>query len=91
MRVGFMRGLLCAGSLALALTAGGADIVETLRRARGTFATPQQAADALIAAAEAFDVAALESIFGAEGRDLVVTGDAVQDKNRAARVRRQGA
>jgi hypothetical protein len=48
-----------------------------------TFETPQQAADALIAAASAFDVAALESLLGAGGRDLVATGDPVQDKNRA--------
>jgi hypothetical protein len=47
------------------------------------FDTPQLAADALIAAAAAYDVAALESILGSEGRDLVATGDAVQDRNRA--------
>ena len=34
-------------------------------------------------AAEKFDVAALEAIFGPTGRDLVVTEDAVADKNRA--------
>jgi len=49
-----------------------------------TFATPQQAADALIHAAEQFDVPALDEMFGPDGKDLVTTADAVQDKNRAA-------
>src|SRR5215831_9183716 len=44
------------------------------------FDTPQQAAEALVAAAEKFDVAALESIFGSEGRDLIVTGEPARDK-----------
>jgi hypothetical protein len=47
------------------------------------FATPQQAADALIDAAEKFDVAALEDIFGPEGRDIIRTGDEVQDREQA--------
>jgi hypothetical protein len=41
---------------------------------------PQQAADALIAAAQVFDAATIETIFGPDGRDLVVTGDTVQDR-----------
>ena len=49
-----------------------------------TFDSPQQAAEALIAAAEKFDVAALEAIFGPEGRDLVLTGEEALDKRRAA-------
>ena len=49
-----------------------------------TFATPQQAADALIDAAEKFDVAALEEIFGPEGRDIIRTGEDVQDREQAA-------
>ena len=48
-----------------------------------TYGTPEQAADALIAAAAAYDVDALEGIFGTSGRDLVASGDPVQDKNRA--------
>ena len=48
------------------------------------FDTPQQAADALIQAAEAFDVAALKEILGPGSDDLVASEDAVQDKNRAA-------
>jgi hypothetical protein len=48
-----------------------------------TFATAQQAADALISAAERFDVAGLEEILGPGGHELVQTGDAVQDKTQA--------
>jgi hypothetical protein len=48
------------------------------------FDTAQQAADALIQAAEAFDVAALKEILGPGSEDLVASEDAVQDKNRAA-------
>jgi hypothetical protein len=46
------------------------------------FDTPQAAADALIAAATTGDTAGLEKIFGPDGKDLVVSGDAVEDKNR---------
>src|ERR1044072_4066580 len=49
-----------------------------------TFATPEQAADALIDAAEKFDVAALEGVFGPEGRDIIRTGEDVQDREQAA-------
>lgn len=49
-----------------------------------TFATAQQAAAALIQAAEQSDVPALNEIFGPDGKSLVATADAVQDKNRIA-------
>jgi hypothetical protein len=49
-----------------------------------TFDTPRMAADALIAAAADYDVPALEAILGPGSADLVVSGDAVQDRNRAA-------
>jgi Protein of unknown function (DUF2950) len=48
------------------------------------FDTAQQAADALIQAAEAFDVAALKEILGPGSEDIVASEDAVQDKSRAA-------
>ncbi len=58
-----------------------------------TFDTPEQAAEALILAAEAFDAAALKAILGPDGVDLVLTEDAVQDKNQstafAAQARQQ--
>ncbi len=48
-----------------------------------TFATPQQAADALIAAAGTFDEAALAKIFGPNGKKIVFTGETAQDRERA--------
>jgi hypothetical protein len=46
-----------------------------------TFATPEQASQAVIAAAERHDVKELERIFGEQGIDLVVTEDPVLDKS----------
>ena len=48
-----------------------------------TFATPQQAADALIAAAGKFDEAELAKIFGPNGKKVVFTGEPAQDRERA--------
>lgn len=48
------------------------------------FDTPEQAASALILAAEQYDVTALKEILGPSGLDLVVTEDPVQDRNQMA-------
>jgi hypothetical protein len=48
-----------------------------------SFDTPQQAADALIAAAEKFEVRDLIAIFGPGGEDIVLTGEYPQDRQRA--------
>jgi hypothetical protein len=48
-----------------------------------SFDSPQQAADALVDAAEKFDQPALISIFGPTGKDIVVTGEGPQDRQRA--------
>ena len=45
-----------------------------------TFATPQQAARALLAAAEADDLPALTQIFGPEADQILNSGDAVADR-----------
>ena len=47
------------------------------------FATPQQAADALVNAAEAFDVTALTEIFGPDGKEIVFSGEFAQDRKHA--------
>jgi Protein of unknown function (DUF2950) len=47
------------------------------------FATPDAAADALVRAAETFDVPALIKIFGKDGEDVVLTGERAQDRQRA--------
>jgi len=54
-----------------------------------SFATAQAAADALVAAAEKFDVPALMEILGPEGKDLVGSGDVVMDENQAAEFAKQ--
>ena len=48
-----------------------------------TFATPQQAADALIDAAEKFDVSTLDHILGPEGYDIIHTGEPAQERAQA--------
>jgi hypothetical protein len=45
-----------------------------------TFSTPQAAADALIDAAETFDVPALDAIFGAAGKGIVHTAEPARDR-----------
>jgi hypothetical protein len=49
-----------------------------------SFDTPQQAADALIEAANQFDVVALAQIFGPGGEDIVFSGEYAQDRQHAA-------
>src|SRR5262249_17758128 len=49
-----------------------------------TFASPDEAGAALQAAAKAPNDAALEEIFGPGAKDLLASGDPVQDKNTAA-------
>jgi DUF2950 family protein len=46
-----------------------------------TFATPEQAMEALISAAEKFDLAAIEQIFGPEGKDILVTAEPPRDRD----------
>ena len=47
------------------------------------FETPEEAADALIVAAEKFDVGVLHEIFGPGGDDIYLTGEYPQDRQRA--------
>src|SRR5215472_15223942 len=48
------------------------------------FATPDDAGTALLVAAKAGDHDALLAIFGADSKELISSGDAVQDKNAVA-------
>ena len=59
--------------------------IQLLHRNRNkrAFATAKEAADALIQAAESFDVAALKEILGPDSDDIISSEDPVQDKNRA--------
>jgi len=49
-----------------------------------SFDTPKQAADALVAAADQFNQAALMQIFGPDGQDIVFSGEYAQDRKHAA-------
>jgi Protein of unknown function (DUF2950) len=49
-----------------------------------SFATPEQAADALVDAAERFDVAALSALFGPAIDDIILTGEPAQGRQRAS-------
>jgi hypothetical protein len=49
-----------------------------------TFDTPQQAADALVEAADKFDVAVLSRMFGPGGEGVVFSGEFAQDRKHAA-------
>ncbi|HET6175626.1 MAG TPA: DUF2950 domain-containing protein [Candidatus Sulfotelmatobacter sp.] len=49
-----------------------------------TFDTPQQAADALVEAADKFDVASLSHMFGPGGEGVVFSGEFAQDRKHAA-------
>lgn len=57
---------------------------QTTAPAPKAFDTPQQAVEALINAAGAYDVPELMAIFGADGKDFVASADPVEDKNNAA-------
>jgi hypothetical protein len=49
-----------------------------------TFDSPEAAAEALVAAAEKFDVAALDAMFGPEGKEIIHSGEPARDRERAA-------
>jgi hypothetical protein len=64
----------------LAVAAGIALIPGGAQTGQKTFATPQEAAQALVDAAARNDAAALLQIFGPGGKDIVQSGDAAEDK-----------
>lgn len=47
-----------------------------------TFATPDEASDALFEAAKSGDQNALVAIFGSDGKDVLLTGDSAEDQKR---------
>lgn len=67
-----------------ALAAAGLLAAQPTAPGQRGFATPQEAAEALIQAAGANDSSALHEIFGPAGKELVSSGDPVQDSNNAA-------
>jgi len=67
-----------AASLTACVIAAGAALEQR------TFATPRQAARALLTAAEGTDLPALKNIFGPGADDVLNSGDPVEDKNNRA-------
>jgi len=65
---------------AVVLAAGIALIPGAAQTGQKTFATPQEAAQALVDAAGGNDTAAMLRIFGPAGKDIVQSGDAAADK-----------
>jgi len=72
------------GALGVGLLVAGAMAAEPAKPVQRTFPSAKAAADALVSAAEKFDVEALKAILGPDGEDLVVTEDQVADRNQAA-------
>jgi DUF2950 family protein len=77
-----LKNVLLAGAVVTFCLAG--PLFAAPEAAQKGFDTPKLAADALIQAAESFDVPTLASILGPGSEDLISSEDAVQDKNRAA-------
>jgi len=73
-----------AATLSKAAPQSGQNTSSPTQAVQKEFATPKQAAEALIQATETFDLSALKAILGPDGEDLVSSEDPVQDKNTAA-------
>jgi len=80
----FFASLISAGCLLLAQAA----IAQIPAKAK-TFSTAQEAADALIAAAEKFDEVALTEILGPESYDIIHTGEPARDREVAQKFAEQ--
>jgi hypothetical protein len=73
-------------TLPLAVTAVAACLwASALEGEQRTFATPREAAQAMLSAAEAADVSVLSAIFGQGADEILNSGDAVQDRNNLTR------
>ena len=87
--VGVLAGALGGAALAAdptasaSSTAGKASAATQQVAGQLTFQTPEKAGDALVDAAERFDVRSLMRIMGPKGEDLVLTGEYAQDRERA--------
>ncbi len=75
--IGLLAILLC-GSALLPQAAAQSNSAE-----QKTFATPEEASQALVAATETYDVPALIEILGPDGKDLIASEDPVNDAKRA--------
>jgi hypothetical protein len=80
----FLIGLLCV----LSVVVYSQESAAAANKPR-TFSTPEAAANALIDAAEKFDVPALEQIFGPDGNDIIHTGEPARDQEIAKQFAQQ--
>jgi len=79
------RAFACAlAALLLSSTVFAAEPGATVSASPKHFASPQQAADALVPAAEKFDLQALEEIFGPGSTRIYLSGERPRDRERAA-------
>jgi hypothetical protein len=67
--------------VAVGLVVGAALLQAAPKDVQRTFATPQEAIQATIDAAERNDTAALLQLFGPEGKDIVESGDPAEDQD----------
>ena len=72
--------LFIAAVVLTALSGNAAAARGKLKSSQKTFATPENAVQALVLAAKAADIEQLLSILGADGRQLVISGDEVEDR-----------
>jgi len=66
---------------ALTLSLGGCDLI----RKQKTYASPQEATDALVAAVKSQETGQLLRVLGTDSKPLIESGDPVQDRNAGAR------
>jgi hypothetical protein len=74
----------------LATQSGNASLAASPVARQKAFATPQEAADALVQAAGTYDLTTLEQILGPDSEDLLSSEDPVSDKNKAAEFAAKG-
>jgi Protein of unknown function (DUF2950) len=83
LQFGFPEALLRTAAIAVLATASFAGGAQAQQKGQKTFATPEEAAKALLAAAQNNDEKALLELFGPDGKQIVASGDPAED----ARVR----
>jgi hypothetical protein len=84
MSVSLNKNALAARMLVLALIIPIAACNKADKPSAGVFATPDDAGNALLSAAKSGDQNTLLEIFGPDSKDLIFSGDPVQDKNTVA-------
>jgi hypothetical protein len=79
-RAMFLRGSLLVMTAVVALSFGCKKPTQEVSKVSNSFATPESAGQAVYSAAKSGDTNAVLAIFGQDAKELLVTGDATQDK-----------